>query len=86
MCLSKRKEIQGAGRGVVGKEAVVGVKDRETNQATARHVQHSDSPHLAGFVAEKTKLGAKVYSDEAKVYNALETWYDHEAVNHGVGE
>ena len=86
MSLSKRKELKGAGRGAVGKEAVVGVKDRETNQVTARHVQKTDAPHLAGFVAEKTQLGAKVYSDEAKAYNVLGPWFDHEAVNHGVGE
>ena len=81
MSLAKREELKGA----VGKEAVVGVKDRETNQVTARHVQHTDSPHLAGFVAKKTKLGAKVHADEAKAYKALDSRHDHEAVNYGVG-
>lgn len=86
MSLSKRKELKGAGCGAVGKAAIVGVKDRETNKVTARHVQRTDSPHLAGFVAEKTKFGSKVYTDEAKAYNALDPWYDHEAVNHSDGE
>ncbi len=42
--------------------------------------------HVAGFVAEKTKLGATVYTDEAKVYNALDPLFDREAVNHSVSE
>ena len=88
MSLSKRRELKeaGVGRGPSDKEAVVGVKDRETNQVTARHVQKTDIPHVAGFVAEKTKDGAKVYTDEAKVYNALDAFYDHESVNHSVAE
>ena len=27
-----------------------------------------------------------MFSDEARVYNALDPWYDHEAVKHSVGE
>ncbi len=37
--LAKRRDLKeaGMGRGSVGKEAIVGVKDRETNKVTARH-------------------------------------------------
>ena len=86
MSNAKRKELKDTGRGAVGKAAVVGVKDRKTNKVTARHVARTDAPHLAGFVAEKTKFGSKVYTDEAKAYNALKPWYDHETVNHSVSE
>ena len=86
MSLAKRREMKGAGRGPVGKEAVVGVKDRESGQVSARHVRKTDIPNVAGFVAEKTKDGAKVYTDEAKVYSALDPWFDHESVNHSVSE
>ena len=86
MSLSKRKELKGAGRGAVGKEAVVGVKDRETNQVRAKVVPVTDMPHVSGFVASQTQDGAKVYTDEARVYNALKPLFDHEAVNHGVSE
>ncbi len=86
MSLSKRKELKGAGRGPVGKEAVVGVKDRATNKVRATVVPVTDAPHVAGFVAAQTEPGAKVYTDEAAVYNALKPWYDHEAVNHSVSE
>lgn len=77
---------EGAGRGAVGKEAVVGVKDRTTGRVTVRQVAHTDTPHVAGFVAEKVVLGTKVYTDEASVYRALAPWFDHETVNHSVAE
>ena len=88
MSNKKRKELReaGAGRGTVGKAAVVGVKDRTTNRVTARHIARTDTPHIAGFVAQKVKLGAKLYTDDASVYDALDPWYDHESVNHSVGE
>ena len=62
------------------------MKDRETKQVAVRHVQHTDSPHVAGFVAEKTEPGATVYTDESAVYNALDHWFDHESVNHSINE
>ena len=82
----KRKELRGTGHGAVGKAAVVGVKDRTTGQVTARHIESTDALDVAGFVGEKTKLGAKVYTDEASVYNILGPWYDHETVKHSVSE
>ncbi len=86
MSNAKRKELKGTGRGAVGKAAVVGAKDRDTNKVTARHVECSGAPRLARFVAEKTKAEAKVYTDETKAYNALDPWFDHESVNHSVSE
>ena len=88
MSKKKRRELKeaGAGRGTVGKTAVVGVKNRETKEVRATVVPVTDTPHVAGFVATHTQDGAKVYTDEAKVYNALDPWFDHESVNHSVGE
>ena len=84
MSKAKRKTL--TGRGAVGKEAVVGAKDRKTNRVAVRHIQHTDAPHVAGFVVEKTKPGATVYTDEAAAYNPLGAWFDHESVDHGTGE
>ena len=86
MSNAKRAELAGTGRGAVGKEAVVGVKDRGTNKVAVRHLQRTDGPHVAGFVAENVKLGATVYTDESAAYNALDAWFDHEAVNHSANE
>ena len=72
-----------AGRGVVGKVAVVGVKDRKTGKVSATVVPSTDAAMLRGFVEHTAKQGAKVYSDEAAAYAGLP---NHESVKHGVGE
>ena len=77
------KDKQRAGRGPVGKTAVVGVKDRATNQVAARVVDATDKKTLQGFVKEHTAQGAKVYTDEASAYDGLE---NREAVKHSVAE
>ena len=43
-----------AGRGTVGKVAVAGVKDRETNRVSAAVVPTTDAETLQGFVADRT--------------------------------
>ena len=86
MSNAKRKALKGTGRGAVCKTAVVGVKDRATNRVAARTVEHTTAPYLAAFVAEKTKVGATAYTDDATVYSALDPWFDHESVNHSAGE
>ena len=86
MSNAKRKELADTGRGTVGKTAVVGVKDRATNKVTARTVERTTAPYLAGFVAEKTKVGATAYTDDATVYNALDPWFTHETVNHSASQ
>ena len=72
-----------AGRGTVGKTAVVGAKDRATNRVKARVVKHTDRPTLQRFVRASTGDGAKVYTDDAAAYKGLE---NHETVKHSVSE
>ena len=72
-----------AGRGAVGKVAVVGMKDRETNQISAEVVESVDGLTLQGFVLDQVADGAKVYTDDATAYHGLE---NHESVKHSVGE
>ena len=79
-----RKRLR-AGRGAVGKTAVVGARDRETGQITARPTQSTDRPTLQGFVLETTETGATVYTDEAAVYVGLPN-RSHRAVRHSAGE
>ena len=73
-----------AGRGAVGKTAVVGVKDRETNQVDAQVVESTDKRTLQSFVVDRTEPDAQVYTDEARAYVGLPR--PHEAVRHSVGE
>ncbi len=82
MSNAKRKEL--TGRGPVGKTAVTGVKDRETNKVRARAVKRTDAETLQGYIAKQTNPEAKVYTDEATVYSNLP--FDHETVKHSVKE
>ena len=54
-----------AGRGVVGKAAVVGMKDRKTGRVTTAAVESTDASTLQGFVESRTEATAQVYTDEA---------------------
>ncbi len=72
-----------AGHGPVGKTAVVGVKDRDSNQVDATVVQRTDAPTLQGFVNTHRAEGATVYTDEHRSYIGLE---NHEAVKHSVSQ
>ena len=80
----KRKALQDTGRGPVGKTAVVGIKDRATNQVRAQVVEHTDSATLQGFVRNNVDPDAIVYTDDAMAYDGVARW--HESVRHSVGE
>ena len=78
------KDKLNAGRGTVGKTAVVGMKNRDTNQVQAEVVEATDKATLQGFVVENTTPDTVVYTDEAMAYSGLPR--THLAVGHGVGE
>lgn len=81
--MPKRIREELTGRGPVGKTAVVGAKDRATNQVAAEVVEATDMETLQGFVNEHTDSESKVYTDDHASYDGLE---NHEAVKHSVGE
>ena len=72
-----------AGRGTVGKTAVAGAKDRDTNHVSAAVVPGTDRVTLQTFVLERMLEGAVIYTDEASGYQGLP---NHKSVRHGVGE
>ena len=73
-----------AGRGPVGKTAVVGAKDRETGQIAVQVVSKTDRPTLIGFVADHTENErATVFTDEAQAYRGM---VNHGTVSHGAGQ
>ena len=55
MSNAKREALAGTGRGAVGKTAVVGAKDRATNQVVAKVVQSTDKETLQGFVTDHSE-------------------------------
>ena len=78
-----RKKLR-AGRGGVGKAAVVGAKDRKTNKVKAKVVKNTDAKTLQKFVADTAAKGATVYTDDAAAYRGIP--FEHESVRHTVGE
>ena len=79
----KGKKLK-AGRGTVGKIAVVGAKDRKTNKVRAKVTKKTDAKTLQKFVADTAANGATVYTDDAKAYKGMP--FEHKSVRHSVGE
>ena len=73
-----------AGRGTVGKTAVVAAKDRDTGKVSAEVVSKVDAPTLQGFVTEKVAEDVTVYTDDNAAYRGMPR--EHKTVNHSVGE
>ena len=73
-----------AGRGPVGKTAIVGAKDRKTNKIKAKVVENTDAKTLQKFVVETAANGATVYTDDAAAYKGMP--FEHASVRHSVGE
>ena len=71
------------GRGTVGKTAVAGVKDRETNRVSTAVVESTNRVTLQGFVQDRIDPDARVFTDDHAAYRGLP---NREAVQHGVGE
>ena len=82
MLKSKREHL--TGRGAVGKTAIVGAKDRATNQVRAQVVERTDKAAIHDFVAEHADPETTAYSDEAAVRASLPNL--HEAINHSSSE
>ncbi len=74
-----------AGRGPVGKVAVIGAKDRKSNKVSADVIEETDGETLKGFVAENVEAGATVYTDDHAGYRGM-VGFDHESVKHSVRE
>ncbi len=74
-----------AGRGPVGKTAIIGAKERDGNKVSARSVQGTDSKTLHGFISETVKDGSRVYTDDYSGYRGLRN-VEHETVRHSAKE
>ena len=81
---AKRKTL--AGGGTAHMTAVIGAKDRDSNEVRAEVITDTTKPTLQGFVREHVEPGAAVYTDEHRSYVGLDADFDHDAVNHRVGE
>ena len=74
-----------AGRGPVGKTAVVGARDRETGRVVAKPMPFTDKEGLQQFVESTTGVGSVVYTDEAAAYQGMHL-RSHWTVKHSANE
>ncbi|MDF3413304.1 IS1595 family transposase [Sulfitobacter sp. M57] len=75
-----------AGRGAVGKFAVVGMRD-ESGQVRAMPAKRNDAATLVDFVEDNAPEGGEVMTDEFRAYNGLEAkGFTHKTVRHSAGE
>ena len=82
--MSKAKRATLTGRGMVGKTAVVGLRDRASGTVRAEVVTNTRRTTLLGFIADHVAPGATVYTDEHAAYRTMP--FHHKAVTHSTGE
>ena len=75
-----------AGRGAVGKTAVMGMRERG-GRVIAKPVANTSADTLQGEIHANIEHGATLHTDEHKGYFGIGSMlYDHATVNHGAGE
>jgi transposase-like protein len=81
----ERKKLR-AGRGPVGKVAVLGMRERGgRTRAKVTDIRTLDSVH--GEIHANVEPGSQLYTDDHVVFNDLDgLFYQHETVNHSSGE
>ena len=73
-----------SGRGPVGKQAVIGARERSGN-VKAQAINVTDAETLKDFVRASVEDGSTVYTDDHRGYIGLEG-YEHSTVKHSAGE
>lgn len=76
-----------AGRGPVGKTAVIGIRERGKGGRTKAHpVNGTSAADLQGAVRANIESGSTIYTDEHGAYVGLASDYEHASVRHGQAE
>jgi transposase-like protein len=75
-----------AGRGSVGKTAVVGMRQRG-GRTIAMPMQGTDAETLQAAICANVEIGSTLFTDEHSGYVGLDgLFYNHQTVNHTAGE
>ena len=75
-----------AGRGAVGKTAVLGMRERG-GRVIATKMDMRNLSAIHGQIHDNVELGSQLYSDDSIVFDDLDgLFFRHEAVNHSAGE
>ena len=75
-----------AGRGTVGKTAVLGMRERG-GRTVATPIEGTDKETVQAAIHRHVEIGSTLHTDEAGAYNGIgDSGFSHDAVNHGAGE
>ena len=75
-----------AGRGIAGKTAVLGMRERG-GRVIAMPLSKTNKENIQAAIVENVAAGSMLNTDEAKVYEGVKAMsFGHETVNHGAGE
>ncbi len=75
-----------AGRGAVGKAAVLGLRERG-GEVRAMHVPDTGADTVHQAIHANVEVGSELHTDEAAVYSGIGgLFFDHATINHGIGE
>jgi ISXO2-like transposase domain len=76
-----------AGRGSVGKTAVLGMRERGTGRTFAATMPERSLQEATQRIHDNIELGTQLYTDEHLMFTGLDgLFYRHDAVNHSAGE
>jgi len=82
----KAKKLN-AGRGAVGKTAVLGMRERATGKVKAKPVANTDQETIHRAIHQNIEVRSTLHTDEFAAYRGLAgLFFDHETINHGAGE
>ena len=75
-----------AGRGPVGKTAVLGMRERD-GRTVAMPIKRADKETVQAAIGQHVEAGATLHTDEGRAYSGIHlAGFGHETVNHGEGE
>jgi len=75
-----------AGRGAVGKIAVMGMRERG-GRTIAKPIEAADTANIHTAIHTHVEAGSTLHTDEASAYNGMRgLFFDHATINHSAGE
>lgn len=75
-----------AGRGVVGKTAVIGMRERFSGRVKAMTIPNTTSNTLQNAILDNVAAGSEIQTDEHTGYIGIEDHFYHDMVSHATGE
>src|SRR3984893_10029222 len=75
-----------AGRGTVGKTAVLGMRERD-GRTIATPIGSTDKETVQAAIHQHVEIGSILHTDEAVAYIGIgDSGFSHDAINHSAGE